>query len=198
VGDKTCNVTPTVGSVRRDKSRNEVLEAELEVALAEPISELSLSWNGSEENVLTKRTRGFLRRTAYRCWWCDHVFVEGDILYRQFRRPALCETCAEKQGKWSTYYWESRRKPIPCEGACGALVSTWGYWPPSSPYLTCSTRCGGLARNTRRRRARPVECAGCGETFEQTRSDTRYCSNACRQKAYRRRKLDRELDHTVP
>ena len=31
------------------------------------------------------------------------------------------------------------------------------------------------------------ECAQCGEHFEPKRSDSRYCSSACRQKAYRER-----------
>ena len=31
-------------------------------------------------------------------------------------------------------------------------------------------------------------CAACGVIFEPTRLDGRYCSNACRQRAYRRRR----------
>ena len=39
--------------------------------------------------------------------------------------------------------------------------------------------------------ARVVRCnaAGCCNTFTSARSDRRYCSNACRQRAYRKRKL---------
>jgi hypothetical protein len=31
-------------------------------------------------------------------------------------------------------------------------------------------------------------CGACGEPFDSSRSDARYCSNACRQDAYRKRK----------
>ena len=55
----------------------------------------------------------------------------------------------------------------------------------------CTDECGELARRERRDRtrdriARP--CDACGDTFTPPRSDGRYCSSACRQKAYRRRK----------
>jgi hypothetical protein len=31
----------------------------------------------------------------------------------------------------------------------------------------------------------PVACQACGELFKQRRADAKFCSNACRQKAYR-------------
>ncbi len=34
---------------------------------------------------------------------------------------------------------------------------------------------------------RPVECAGCQVSFTPLRKDTSYCTNACKQRAYRRR-----------
>lgn len=38
-------------------------------------------------------------------------------------------------------------------------------------------------------------CLGCGDSFQLTRRDARYCGGACRQKAYRRRRevLERPL-----
>jgi hypothetical protein len=42
-------------------------------------------------------------------------------------------------------------------------------------------------RARRRAWTQPVSCARCEETFVPTRSDSRYCSNACRQRAYRQR-----------
>jgi len=54
-------------------------------------------------------------------------------------------------------------------------------------------RCAQTARNTnareRRRRARAdLACNACGTVFTPRRADARYCSNACRQDAYRKRK----------
>lgn len=40
----------------------------------------------------------------------------------------------------------------------------------------------------RRRRTRKLPCDWCGEDFETTRYDTRYCSQKCKQAAYRDRK----------
>jgi predicted nucleic acid-binding Zn ribbon protein len=63
----------------------------------------------------------------------------------------------------------------------------------------CSDACGEAIRQGRRaagryiareaRTSRPQACAVCGETFTPSRSDARFCSNACRQDAYRKRKL---------
>lgn len=36
--------------------------------------------------------------------------------------------------------------------------------------------------------ARTATCATCGGTYERSRTDARYCSSACRQKAYRERR----------
>jgi hypothetical protein len=56
----------------------------------------------------------------------------------------------------------------------------------------CTIACREADRNAKRREARRDARAGiccdvCGQPFEAPRSDARYCSPACRQKAYRRR-----------
>ncbi len=43
------------------------------------------------------------------------------------------------------------------------------------------------SRRARTAWVRQRECAACNKTFEPVRADARYCSNACRQKAHRRR-----------
>jgi hypothetical protein len=65
----------------------------------------------------------------------------------------------------------------------------------------CSSRCQQDDRNERRREQRAQQralhkrelgkCAVCGKLVDQVRSTLRYCSNACRQKAYRSAKLKR-------
>lgn len=55
----------------------------------------------------------------------------------------------------------------------------------------CSDACVASARNERRDRTHdrvPRPCDTCGDTFTPPRSDGRYCSAACRQKAYRARR----------
>ena len=57
----------------------------------------------------------------------------------------------------------------------------------------CSAECGERERSRRRERSavRIVgsrSCETCRKTFTPPRSDGRYCSSACRQKAYRTRK----------
>jgi len=65
------------------------------------------------------------------------------------------------------------------------------YGEPLAAY--CSTRCRDLVRRelaAQRRTAErnPVLCAGCHEVMDGPRSDARYCSPACRQRAYRARR----------
>ena len=58
---------------------------------------------------------------------------------------------------------------------------------------TCSEECRHEQTLRRRREIREIRrgkrtCETCGETFIPKRSDSRYCSGACRQKAYRERR----------
>lgn len=59
----------------------------------------------------------------------------------------------------------------------------------------CSDRCENAERTERRREAREQArsrhwCRECGERFTPPRADARYCSPACRQKAYRKRQAE--------
>ena len=82
------------------------------------------------------------------------------------------------------------RPPKPCE-KCG--------WPvicdirrKLSKYVVCSDRCrravyGAVARAKLRALVQPRSCALCGAGLQAKRSHARYCSAACKQKAFRRR-----------
>lgn len=75
----------------------------------------------------------------------------------------VCVTCG-----WSVILKEDSRRRVP----------------------TCSTAC--RAKHYNQAAVRPPkrqECAGCGDPFE-GRADARYCSSACRQRAYRLRTAD--------
>lgn len=71
----------------------------------------------------------------------------------------------------------------PCAG-CGRMVVHLPTW--RHDWVACSPRC-------RRRVYRGnvwgrSTCDGCGEAFDASRADARYCSSACRQRAYRQRR----------
>lgn len=83
-----------------------------------------------------------------------------------------------------------------CEG-CGRLVH---QVPRAGRWRTfCCDECRGqvqtIEARKRRTDVRGVKrpCALCGERFDPARNDARFCSPACRQKAYRRRVTDNQF-----
>jgi hypothetical protein len=114
-------------------------------------------------------------------------------------RNLYCEKCHPRQ-------WVTGRCPG-CERTVmvrGHGNRHWRYsneWEASpdrhaEQLVFCSVRCRSridrAAAATRRAEQRaegaPYLCAGCSEVLDGHRADTRYCSPACRQRAYRRRK----------
>jgi hypothetical protein len=80
----------------------------------------------------------------------------------------------------------------PCAG-CGRPVHQ--YMAHQRARVVCCEACARSARLAARRQqrteargTRQCENESCGETFEPTRTDGRFCSSRCRQQAYRRRK----------
>ena len=76
-------------------------------------------------------------------------------------------------------------------GGCGRVFYTTIY---TKKYCH-SYWCGNQANNRRQREYRQMRrqdlvCQCCGEKFTPKRADARYCSNACRQKVYRKRVTD--------
>jgi hypothetical protein len=133
------------------------------------------------------------------------------VLY--FKRAGHCTRCAQPFGDRTTAYmvaeiWRAResagaavmRREITlvcagcvtpgeaaeatvasvCEG-CGQLMLS------PVAVATCSDRGAQRERRARRRRARRQFCPVCYEAFLARRA-AQYCSNACRQRGYRRRK----------
>lgn len=92
--------------------------------------------------------------------------------------PKLCKECNGERRRsngepYDLYAVNSYREHVRWRGYCIA--------------------CASDAENARRRDERRTRrtgrcCVGCGETFTPPRADGRYCSSACRQKAYRQRK----------
>lgn len=66
----------------------------------------------------------------------------------------------------------------------------WDEERPPTPRTFCSENCRRAFQRAKARAKRGTperDCEGCGERFTPTRSDARYCSPACKQRAYRGR-----------
>jgi hypothetical protein len=97
-------------------------------------------------------------------------------------KVAVCAQCVSK--------WRKFRPAAPCEG-CGRPVHQEASYR-SHRRTFCCEACERTARSTaareRRADARGTrQCETCGETFEPTRTNARFCSSPCRQRAYRQR-----------
>src|SRR4051812_4915357 len=144
-----------------------------------------------------RRRRGReLAGTAARCFKCDVPLTETVVLrrlssdeFRGWRTMPHCEACLPNLAR-DTRYEPSK----PCDGGCGRMVirKRAGYL---RQHVYCSERCNtaiyGREAKERRAEARGYErsCEICGKAFIPTRSDARTCSSACRQKAYRSRRV---------
>jgi hypothetical protein len=72
---------------------------------------------------------------------------------------------------------------VTCKGCGLAMRAHWHLlWRKRE--LTCSGRCDQRMRRLRHREKKQT-CATCGSEFKTTRAHARFCSGACRQKAYR-------------
>jgi hypothetical protein len=96
---------------------------------------------------------------------------------------ALCAECADEEVTEDSW--------APCEG-CGRPLVVIGWDYIYRKRRVCCDYCRGLAvaREKRERRtdARAGRtCGQCNEVIDASRNDARYCSSACRQKAYRQR-----------
>ncbi|KUL26612.1 hypothetical protein ADL12_32150 [Streptomyces regalis] len=76
--------------------------------------------------------------------------------------------------------------PTPCV-ACGQLVIRLD--DPLLKRVTCSHSCStSLTRSRNGNLGTDRPCPECGDRIDTGRADSVYCSNACRQRAYRRRR----------
>jgi hypothetical protein len=83
--------------------------------------------------------------------------------------------------------------PTPCE-ACGRVVIRND--DPLLKRVTCSRACSTSLTTTRNgNQGSGQPCGTCGQTITTGRADARYCSPACRQRAYRERS---KVQHAQP
>ena len=74
--------------------------------------------------------------------------------------------------------------------SCGRPLVLGTWYRPIQPY--CSPLCYQRAKKGVKQEA--VTCGCCGDTFMPKRSDSKYCSSKCRQKAYRGRAVENRAD----
>jgi len=137
-----------------------------------------------------RRMRRFLAiKGCTHCVSCWTPFEAGQPVYREQRYgrdlAPVCEGCKSR--------YSAHDEGQPCEG-CGRLVHNL-LNQRHRKRIFCCAKCE-VATRSREKHARTVEargtreCQECGETFEPSRSDAKFCSSACKQKSHRRRITD--------
>jgi len=132
------------------------------------------------------------------CGKCGEDFLKDEPIYRRRSnigrgflggmRTALlsyCDSCAPKI--CDTQYQTGK-----CDVCARTVHYPWDF--VSRWHLFCSVRCSKAhyARVQREKRLakRRKTCNECGRDFLAPRSDSKFCSSACKQRAYRDRKSD--------
>jgi hypothetical protein len=133
------------------------------------------------------------------CAQCQRPIAAGEPIWRNARllgpgffggwSYTVAPVCADCKSDLTEF-----RRAAPCEG-CGRQVHNEHNFRSHSRTFCCK-QCEhqAYAAEARRQRAEARgltrTCVECGETFAPKRSDSRFCSAACKQKAYRRRVTD--------
>ena len=101
--------------------------------------------------------------------------VIGDMGLTQIETVPVCDACVTGPEL------ENATDDAACAG-CGQRLRLSAHWPKP----VCSNRCEQRDRRKRRRARRPAtRCSICEAFFVPKRNDAKFCSNACRQRAYR-------------
>jgi hypothetical protein len=102
-----------------------------------------------------------------------------------------CVACASEDERWLVPHAR------PCT-ACGRPVIAPRYrCSVRGGRVFCSKGCEGFMYRYERHAAAVTTCLRCGDAFTPGRGDSKYCSGACRQAAYRQRKQNPERDSIV-
>lgn len=114
-------------------------------------------------------------------WNCDWEYQHQDVL----------KDCYERKMAGKPYGKNDPVRKIICEG-CGCVFYT-RIWSKKYCYYKKCGNIGYRKQLKQRRLAEPPRtqvCKICGSVFTPKRSDALYCSNACRQRAYRQSLTD--------
>jgi hypothetical protein len=120
----------------------------------------------------------------------EHL-VGGDNL------RAVCQACWAEHSSEKVFPWFGG-DPRTCGCGTGIVCTAERFrtigWFDAERAQSCSPLCARERRNAIAREGRLAarenrSCEVCGDPFTPARADGRYCSSACRQDAYRKRKL---------
>src|SRR6476620_3188517 len=113
-----------------------------------------------------------------------HPLYSDDERQSQVRN--VCRGCCEREG-WLGDKTKNWQPPRPCQ-QCGRPLH-WSGRCPMPQHFVCSWECKSRAYWGNRYTPRPAPkrraCPTCNKGFYPKRSDTRFCSAACKQRAYR-------------
>jgi hypothetical protein len=126
-----------------------------------------------------------------KCQKCKRPLEPGEPVYRfMFDWQMLMghKACMPEARGWSRKFLD----PSQCD-RCSRLVYRERPQRKGSRIFACSLECRQAIHNATFRKRHPRwrikrTCQDCGETFTPTRSDTKFCSVACKQHAYRLRR----------
>jgi len=151
---------------------------------------------------MPQKKKQTLSVTAMKTGWC--YFCKKEIppdvpmvLHRDQRPSQRCLPCflliyGLKPEDDHPRQWEL--KPcIHCGRPLYVQVKKWGRWGYVQPVTTaCDQYCRNAARAKQRRalRRQSQRCNHCGGEYQPQSSASRFCSPACKQKAYRKRHAD--------
>jgi hypothetical protein len=102
-----------------------------------------------------------------------HTII-GDGAVHYVKWTPVCDACATPKEQAAATILRNCivcAQRMLCPSACSTAV--------------CSSRCYQRRLRARRKSSRKSTCSACGLIFTPKRSDARYCSNACRQRAHR-------------
>ncbi len=144
---------------------------------------------GSLEYAAVEELVACANRDCRWCGRCGRYLTEDEPVWRSYeQRPGIVTICCDCYDEYSRSqdFWTGRR----CE-QCGRLVHS----VRSRLREFCSETCRAEFTADQRRGARSEARAGrrceqCNEILDADRCDARYCSNACRQRAYRARNAE--------
>ncbi len=135
------------------------------------------------------------------CARCGNTLGAGDVVVvREIEPYGLaphCVGCVKARrvsailASLAAEPWEQPDREGDCE-SCGRWTILRNPWAWNRRYIYCCAECRDrVYRAVRKPKANAHSCDVCGVDFTPARSDSRTCSNACRQRAYRTRKAVR-------
>jgi hypothetical protein len=161
------------------------------------------------------RSRRARRAVTHGCAYCGSEFAPGEEIWQvRYGWPTTVHRCCEKCGRWRACrqpQWRSQcarcHRPLVyaddslLRGWCSCAEPHWftfpagdkcarcGDWRANLGGWSCSSACTKALYRVRTKETHvDRKCEQCHEIIDASRGDAVYCSNACRQRAYRERR----------